>query len=298
MRGGLNLGKYKKRFGDRYDGRRIRGADPFFKIIAYVMKRRDDSQVFFDERIDIGAIQDYLKEKRSSGIKNISFLHIVIAALVRVVSQKPAVNRFVAGHKLYARNEILLSLAIKKELREDSPETTVKIKFEPTDTLSDVVQKVNKVIEDNKNLDNSNDTDKTAKIISMCPGFIINIIVWLLDKMDSFGIMPRIINAVSPFHTSMFITDLGSLGIQPVYHHIYNFGTTSTFIAFGIKHTEKVLDRNGNVLEKRYVNVRVVGDERICDGHYYANAFKLFRRLMEHPERLDIPPEKVVEDIE
>lgn len=262
------------------------------------MRKRDDAHVYFDEKIDIGPIQEYLKGKRASGIRNISFLHIVIAALVRVISQKPAVNRFIAGHKIYARNEILFSLAIKKELKEDSPETTVKVKFEPTDTLSDVVQKINKVVEDNKNIDNSNDTDKTAKIVSLCPGFLINFIVWLFDRMDSMGIMPKIINSVSPFHTSIFVTDLGSLGIQPIYHHIYNFGTTSVFIAFGIKYTERTLDRDNNAVEKKYVGVRIVGDERICDGHYYANAFKLFRRLMQHPERLDVPPEKIVEDIE
>jgi hypothetical protein len=291
------MGKYKKRFGDRYDGRLLRSTDPFFRIIPYIMKTRADSQVFFEERIDLNPIEAYIRAKRNLGDKNISFLHIVIASLVRTLSQKPAVNRFVAGQKIYGRNEILISLAIKKELREDSPETTIKIKFEPTDTLYDVVNKVNEVIEENKKISTSNDTDKTAKIISLCPGFIIKFIVWFLGTLDYFGIMPKIINRVSPFHTSIFVTDLGSLGIKPVYHHIYNFGTTSVFVAFGTKHRERVIEKDNSFIDKGYVDVRVVGDERIVDGHYCANSFKLFKRLMQHPERLENPPEHVVEDV-
>ncbi|HBM80602.1 MAG TPA: hypothetical protein DD426_07180, partial [Clostridiaceae bacterium] len=116
--------KRKKRFGDRYDGRLIRSADPFFRIIPYVMKTRTDAMVFFDERLDLEPIETYLKMKRYKEKKKMSFLQVAMAALVRTISQKPAVNRFVAGQKIYARNEILISLAVKRELTEDSPETT------------------------------------------------------------------------------------------------------------------------------------------------------------------------------
>lgn len=291
------MGKYKRRFGDRYDGRLIRSADPFFKIVPYVMKSRADSQVYFSTTIDLTPIEEYIKNKRKSGKKNISFLHVVIAALVRTISQRPAVNRFVAGQKIYARNDILLSLAVKKEMRIDSPETTLKLKFEPTDTLDIVADRVSKAIEENKELENSNGTDKTAKIVSLCPGFIIKFIVWFLSTLDYFGKMPKVINRVSPFHTSVFITDMGSLGIDPVYHHIYNFGTTSCFLSFGIKRKEKVVDKDNQIVEKRFIDIRVVGDERIVDGFYYASAFKLFKKFIQHPELLENAPEQVVEDI-
>lgn len=291
------MGKYKRRFGDRYDGRLIRSADPFFKIVPYVMKSRADSQVYFSTTIDLTPIEEYIKNRRKSGKKNISFLHVVIAALVRTISQRPAVNRFVAGQKIYARNDILLSLAVKKEMRIDSPETTLKLKFEPTDTLDIVADRVSKAIEENKELENSNGTDKTAKIVSLCPGFIIKFIVWFLSTLDYFGKMPKVINRVSPFHTSVFITDMGSLGIDPVYHHIYNFGTTSCFLSFGIKRKEKVVDKDNQIVEKRFIDIRVVGDERIVDGFYYASAFKLFKKFIQHPELLENAPEQVVEDI-
>lgn len=297
-RGVVNMKKYKRRLLDRYDGRLIRGADPFFKLIPYIMSSRADSQTFFDEKIELDNIEAYLREKKDSGVKNIGFLHIVIAAMVRTISQKPGINRFIAGQRIYARNEILVSLAIKKQLLEDSPETTVKLKFQPTDTLFEVADKINAAIKDNKKTDTSNDTDKTARIISMCPGFSIRFIVWFLRILDYCGVMPKAIHEASPFHTSLFVTDLGSIGIQPVYHHIYNFGTTSVFVAFGARQKEKVIDRTNNVVEKKYINIKVVTDERIVDGHYYANAFKLFKRLILHPERLELPPTEVFEDLQ
>jgi pyruvate/2-oxoglutarate dehydrogenase complex dihydrolipoamide acyltransferase (E2) component len=110
--------------------------------------------------------------------------------------------------------------------------------------------------------------------------------------------MPKVINRISPFHTSVFVTDVGSLGIQPVYHHIYNFGTTSVFISFGKKQKAKHINENNEIVDKRYVDLKVVVDERIADGHYYASSFKLFKKLIQNPERLEVPPEKVGQDVE
>lgn len=289
---------YKKRWGDRYDGRRIRTLDPFYKIIPYIMKTRTDSQNLFADKLNIDNVEAYLREKRRNGIKNIGFLHLVIAAMVRTMAQKPALNRFIAGQKVYARNEILVSLAIKKQMNESGGETTVKLKFSPYDTIYEVADKINKAIEENKKQETENRADKTAKIIMSCPGFLVKFLVWLLKSLDYFGLMPKIINEVSPMHTSMFITDLGSLGIQPIYHHIYEFGTTSIFMAFGAKYSERTIDKSSEVVEKRYVDLKVVTDERTVDGFYYASAFKLFARLLQHPEKLESKPEFVVEDVE
>jgi hypothetical protein len=290
--------KYKRYVGDRYDGRLLRTIDPFYKIIPYIMKNRSDAQTYFDDKIELTAIEEYLKGKRKGGIKNIGFLHIVMAAMVRTLSQKPRLNRFIAGQRIYARNEILISLAIKKQLHEDSPETTIKLKFKPTDTIFDIAEKLNKAMGENKNIETKNGTDDIAHIIMMCPGFLVKFIIWLIKVLDYFGFMPKAINRLSPFHTSVFITDLGSLGIQPVYHHLYEFGTTSIFIAFGMKQKEYALSKDNDVIEKKIVNIKVVTDERIVDGYYFAGAFKLFKRLMNSPEKLELPPEQILEDID
>jgi chloramphenicol O-acetyltransferase len=290
--------KCRRRLGDRYDGRLLRTVDPFFKIVPYIMKERVDAQNFFDEKIYISETEAYIRTKRNEGLEGLSFFHIIIAAMVRLLSQKPGLNRFIAGQKIYARNDILISFAVKKDMSEEGLETTIKLKFNPEDTLKDIVEKVNMAIKANKGNAAENDTDKTAKIVMSLPRFIIKLFIWFLRTLDYYGLMPKILNNISPFHTSVFITDLGSLGIQPVYHHLYEFGTTSIFLAFGPKQKERVIDSNNNIVEKRYVSLRAVTDERIVDGFYYAGSFRLLRKLIQFPVNLEYPPEIVVEDVE
>lgn len=172
------------------------------------------------------------------------------------------------------------------------------MKFEPTDTLMDVARKVNAAISENKDMDNKNDAEKLSKLIMSVPGFMVKFLVWLLKSLDYIGLMPKIINEISPFHTSVFVSNLGSVGIQPVYHHLYEFGTTSIFIVFGMKSKEKVLNSDNEVVEKKYVRLCVTTDERIADGLYFASAFKMYRNLIKNPEQLELPPEKVYEDVD
>jgi len=288
----------KRRFGDRYDGRKLRSLDPFYKIIPYIMRTRIDAQNYFEEKIEISNTEAFIIRKRRETGERISFLHVIIAAMVRTISQKPGVNRFVAGQKIFARNEISISFVLKKEFNEESPETTLKVKFNAADSFMDIVRKVNTAIEENRKPDTKNDTDKLAKLIMAIPGQLVRFLVWILRCLDYIGLMPKIINRLSPFHTSVFITDLGSIGIQPVYHHLYDFGTTSLFVAFGIKMKEKVINSDNEITNKKYVRVCVVTDERIVDGHYFATAFKLYRNLIKRPEVLDHPPEKVYDDVD
>jgi hypothetical protein len=290
--------KYKRHFGDRYDGRLVRNADLIYRLIPFIMKTRVESQNLFEYEIDITNIEDYIRQKRSQGIKKIGLFHVIIAAVVRVMSQKPRINRFIAGQRIYARNEISISFAIKKSMTRDGAETTIKLAFKPTDTIYEVIERLNAAITENKQEENQNQTDKVAKFFLLFPRFLLRFAVWLLEAMDYHGFLPKFIHKASPFHTSVFITDLGSLGIQPVYHHIYNFGTNSIFIAFGAKQSIKVLDKNNSIQEKKTIKLRITTDERIVDGYYYATAFKLLNSLFQHPERLDVKPEKVFEDVD
>jgi pyruvate/2-oxoglutarate dehydrogenase complex dihydrolipoamide acyltransferase (E2) component len=287
-----------KRRGDRYDGKILKKIDPFYKIIPYIMKSRIDSQVYYEDKINLTNVQKFVTYIRKNKNIKVSFLHLVIAAMVRTISQKPRINRFVSGRKIYARNEITISFAIKKGMNENSPETTIKVQFKPTDTLFDVIEKINKEISINKETAEQNDTDKVAKIIMICPGFIIRIIIGLINFLDQHGKMPKYLNNVSPFHSSVFLTNLGSLGIKPIYHHIYEFGTTSLFIAFGNKYKVRIIDSEGKFKNTKYVDIKVVADERICDGFYYASAFKTFKELIENPERIAIEPQNVYLDNE
>jgi 2-oxoacid dehydrogenases acyltransferase (catalytic domain) len=286
----------RRRFGDRYDGRLIRSMDPINKLVPFIMKTRIESQITFEDKIDIDSIDEYIKNKRQDEIKNLSFLHIVIASAVRTMTEKPGLNRFVAGQRIYARNEILFSFVVKKHLNEDSPETTIKIKFLPEDTLIDIVSKVNKEVSAIKASDTDNDAEQLSKLFNFLPGFLIRFVLWLLISLDYFGMMPKAINKISPFHSSLFLTDLGSLGVDSINHHLYNLGTNSIFLAFGKKITEKTFDENNNIIKKKYVSFKVTADERIADGYYFAVALKTFKRLMQNPAKLEQAPEKIVED--
>lgn len=289
--------KRRRRLGDRYDGRRIRSLNAFYQITPYIMRTRIDAHDYFEDRIDISRTEAWLRSQREAGHPDLGYLHVFIAALVRTISQKPALNRFVAGQKIFARNEITISLALKKKLADDSPETTVKMRFDPKDTIFDIRDKVNEAVNSNKSLEASNSTDKTARLFMLCPGFLVRFLIWIVRSLDFYGLMPRAIHRASPFHTSAFVTDLGSLGIKPIFHHLYDFGTTSIFLAFGAKEAHKEIDQEGVARHRKYISLKVVNDERICDGYYYASAFKILSSLLKDPSPLERPPTMIFEDV-
>lgn len=287
----------KRRFGDRKDGFRLRKADPFFRIIPYLMKERSDAQVFFEDKVYLEETEKLIRKLRKEGHK-VGFLHVVIASMVRTISQRPKINRFIAGRRTYARNEISFSLAILKEMTEDAKETTIKVIFQPTDTIYDVIDKINFEINKNKDTEVSNNTDKAAKLFTLMPGFLLNWSLNFVRFLDFYGKLPRFLSNLSPFHSSVFITDLGSLGIEGAYHHIYNLGTNTIFLAFGTKSKEQVIDASNTVSIRRFINLKIVVDERIVDGYYFAKSIKLAKRIMANPEQLLLPPEEVIIDNE
>ena len=122
--------------------------------------------------------------------------------------------------------------------------------------------------------------------------------VWLLKTLDYFGLLPRFITKLSPFHGSLFITSMGSLGIPPIYHHLYDFGNVPIFCSFGTKYTKYEVDAEGKTVARKYMDYTFVTDERICDGFYFAAALKNIRRLLAHPYKLDEAPKSITPDID
>ena len=288
--------KIKKKWGDRYDGRRVKASDPTNIITPFLMKTRNDSEVFFDAEVDVTKIDEIVKEKRKQG-QNIGLLDYVVANLVRTVSQYPRLNRFVAGKRLFARDDLRISLVVKKEMKVESDETPLKFRFNRDDTVNDVCKNIRGEIEKNKGTqEQTNNTDKVIGILNKLPRWLLSFVVWCLTTLDYYGHMPKLIHEVSPMHTSVFVTNFGSLGADPIYHHIYNWGTTSIFVAFGNKKTQRVINKEGKMVVKKYVKMRFVADERIADGYYLSVALKYFTGLFNRPEELDVPPEQVYYD--
>ncbi len=292
-----NSSPRRKRLGDRSDGRRLRTLDTFYTFIPFIMKDRNDASNFFSDSIDITAADAYLRQKRDEGLKGVGMLHLFLTAYIRCVAQFPGINRFVAGQRIYARNNIEIAMAVKRKLSMDATETTMKVVFEPTDKLEDVFRKMTEAIDKIKDSNEANGTDKFAAACGKLPRPIFRWTIKLLYWLDYHGWIPKAILDISPFHASFFITDLGSIGIPPIYHHLYNFGTVPIFLAFGAKHKQVVTKNDGTTETSRYIDYKIVTDERICDGHYYATAFKHMKHYLRNPHLLD-EPVTPVEDVD
>lgn len=291
--------KRRRRFGDRKDGRKLRTIAPMQKFMPYIMARRSDACNFFEDSFDVTETTRYCRRKVMEGKTNFTILHVILATYVRAISQYPAINRFINGQKIYARNEIVFVMTIKKNMRLDAEDTCIKVKFLPTDTADEVYEKFNRVVEENQaSEEDKSSFDRLNKVLTLIPGLLCRWTVKFLNFLDYFGLLPRKLTELSPFHGSMIITSMGSLGIMPIYHHIYDFGNLPVFLAYGLKYNKPVIGSDGTIVKRKMVDFKVVTDERVCDGYYYAQAFKLVKRCVENPEILDTPPERVVEDID
>ena len=288
----------KRKFGDRSDGRRLRTIDPISAMMPFVMKKRNDASNLFSHTVEISDTERYLRDKRISGYPGIGLLHIFIATYIRTVSQYPAINRFVSGQRLYSRDKVELVMVIKKEMRVDATETSIILSFDKTATIFDVYHALNTEIEKIKNGDDDTETDDLAKALIKLPRLLLKFVVSTLEVMDYFGIMPKAILKASPFHGSLVITDLGSIGLSAIYHHLYNFGNMPVFISFGAKRKARELNADGTSVERKYIDYKLVMDERCCDGFYFSQAFKLFRSILRKPDVLEMPPDNVMEDID
>jgi hypothetical protein len=286
--------------GDRKDGRRIRSLDPMNSVAVYVMNERNTANNLFHDSVEISKTEAYIREKREQGLDNFGYTHLFLAAYARTVSQRPAMNRFISGQKVYSREDrVEIAMTIKKDMSLEGSETIVNITLSPEDTAETVYEKFNVEVEKVKSspeLDSG--FDKFAGLVNYIPGVLLKFTVWLLKLLDYFGLLPNFITKISPFHGSIFLTSMGSLGIPPVYHHLYDFGNIPIFLAFGMKRSENEVQADGSVSRKKYIDFTVNTDERICDGYYYASAFKFFKRCIADPYRLDEPPQSVVCDVE
>ena len=291
---------YHPTWGDRNDGRRVRTLAPMAQITTYFQWERNICSNFFEESFEITHIDRYIRQKRKEGLKDFGITHVLLAAYVRGVAKYPQLNRFINGQKVFSRGEdIQYCMVIKKEMNVDSPDTSIKVHLNPRDTAEDVYNKLNAAVEKVKatqELDSN--LDGLIMLLNLIPGVVLKFTVWLLKFLDYFGLLPKFLTELSPFHGSLFFTSMGSLGIPPIYHHLYDFGNLPVFGAFGCKRRANEVLEDGTVVQRKYIDIKFVLDERICDGYYYATFFKHYKRILAHPEILDNPPEEVVKDID
>ena len=289
---------YRFRYGDRMDGRLVRGGIPLDKVSPYIMVNRGGASNQMNYSIDASAIERYIHKKRKEGLKHFGITHVLLASYVRMCAEYPGIMRFLSGQKVYQRMFLTVKMVVKKDLKLGSPETIISVDLDPGLTADEVYERFNSaVLEANAEEELDSGFDKLAGALNFIPGVFLKFVIWFLKLLDYFGLIPKELTDLSPFHGSLFITSMGSLGIPPIYHHLYDFGNIPVFIAFGAKRTEMQLNSDGEPEKKKYFDFKAVTDERIVDGQYYAAAFKKFKAILLRPDQLDEKPETVKEDI-
>ena len=285
-------------FGKRPDGRLIKNLEPMQQIMPYIMKTRTDSMNMYEDTINCELLDAYIEEKKAEGIR-LDYMQIIIAAMVRLIALRPQLNRFVMNGRIYARDKIWVSFVVHHRLRDGDTGTTIKIPFEGTETIFEIADKVREEIQkETVNHSEENGIDQLMRtLMKKIPSFLIKFVIDTLLWMDKHSIMPKKIVELSPFHTTLFITNLKSLGINHIYHHVYNFGTTGLFFAMGKEKERHHIWRGESKIQKQ-MSYGLVMDERFCDGLYFALSLRQLGKIMLNLKELEKPLEKKKEDFE
>lgn len=269
----------------RSDGKLLKSLKPFTQIIPYVMEKRSDAQNFSKQVLCADSIDRYIKEKKEQGFC-LNYMHFFIACYVRLIAERPQLNRFIMNNQIYQRDGIYISMAVKRSLRDEGEETTVKFEFTGNENIYEITEIINKKIDEAMSYKIETDTDKLAELVMSMPGFIKKLLVKTLKIMDLLNMLPESIIKASPFHTSLFFTYLKSIDTNYIYHHLYDFGTTGIFVALG-KTVKLPMVEGDKVVVKKCCQIGYTLDERICDGVYFARSLKLLEKYLNNPHMLE-----------
>jgi len=276
----------------RRDGIRVTNVNPMYTIVPYIMKDRNDAMNYTTVMLAEEPMQAYINRKRKEGVA-ISHMALILAAYVRVMSEYPELNRFIVNSRIYARKEISVAMVVMRQGEADS--TMAKLTFEPTDTIFDVNDKINEFVNRERQATQVNTVDVLMRTLTKSH-IVCRVAVTTLMWMDKHGLLPMSMIRDLPFHASLCITNLASIRTGSIYHHIYNFGTVSNFMAMGISEKKVEEQKDGSFKTVKYTPVGITMDERTASGHTYGAAFRKMRSYLLHPEVLETPPETVNTD--
>lgn len=282
-------------FGFRPDGTKIKCGDAIEKIMPHIMTERSDAQNWCEVDMRCETLDEYINDAHARTGISINYMTIVIASLVRVFSLRRRLNRFVMNGRIFQRNALYFSITIKASLRDDAPDLSTKIRFDGTETIFEVKEKVESTLTNLLKKQTNNGTNKLAGVLTGMPNFLVKGAVGLVKFLDKHGMLPNSILNLSPFHTSVWVTNLKSIKGNWIYHHCYNFGTLGLYVCMG-KEKEEAVVENGEVKSGKVIRFGVTMDERYCDGFYYIKSLKMWRDFMMNPRKLEVKPD--VEPIE
>ena len=266
----------------RPDGVRVKNTTAIVSAIPYIMPKRYDAQNYITEYADMEILRRYIHEKRREGVR-IPYMAVILAAYFKAYQENPKINRFIMNRRIYQRNHFCVSFVILKNRADGTPdETSVKLFFEDGDDIFSINRKIEEAVAKNQVAAHNNNTDKFANFMFSLP-VLPALVMGFVNLLDHCGLLPRRIIDLSPFHTSLFITNLASINTSAIYHHCYEFGTTGVFVCMG----KPVANYISGEYRKKLIPLSVVMDERICTGHEYALFWATLRRYLRHPELLE-----------
>ncbi|MDD2180965.1 MAG: 2-oxo acid dehydrogenase subunit E2 [Bacilli bacterium] len=280
---------------DRRDGKYIKPEDSIHAIMPYLMKDRTEAEVYLQDFIDVTELKKYLN-KKNKNIEDykITVFHAFVTGISKTIYNRPVLNRFIAGKRIYQRNDVTISFVAKNKFSDDAEERLLVINAKEDMKLEDISEKIYTDVQKVRK-EGGNSIDDTLKFVTSFPRCIVSIIMWVFRKLDFYGKVPKFISDGDPNYTTVLISNLGSIKSNACYHHLNNYGTNSIIVTIGEVREHYVTDSRGNVNKRDIVEVGITLDERIGDGFYFAKSFKLIKHILENPILLEEELSKVVD---
>lgn len=287
--------KNKRRFGDRKDGALVRDLNAMGFIMPNIYPNRCDNEAYISERIDLTNINAWLSEKNSQNPEfKYTLFQVIVTALIKTITLRPKMNRFIANKNVYQRSEVSASFVIKKQFEDDSEEGMAFVRTKEQDTIEQVRERMQMYITDCRK-GKIDTTEQTMNIFNKMPRFLSKSIISFVRFLDARGKVPASIIKTDPYYSSVILSNLGSIKLKSGYHHLTNWGTTSLFCVIGEKKMSPFFAEDGTVTMKETLDLGLTVDERIADGYYFSKTIKLFKKLLENPALLEEEMGKSVE---
>lgn len=279
-----------KKFGDRKDGTLLRDISAMHYVMPLMYPNRCDNEAFISERIDLTNVMAYLEKKNADApVYKYNLFHVMVTTMLKVITLRPKMNRFIANQTMYQRNEVSAAFTIKKEFTDDGGEALAFIHSKPEDTMDTVHNEIYRQISIGRSEDEVDDGTASLNAVKKVPRFLVKLVGSAARFLDRHGWMPQDVIKGDPYYSSVVLTNLGSIKLHAGYHHLTNWGTNSVFCAIGEIKKRPFYDEDGNVTMRISVDLGLTIDERIADGYYYSRTVQLMKKLLENPELLDKP---------
>lgn len=288
--------KGKKKWGDRSDAVWLKDIPAMNRIMPGIMPNRADNEAYINIDLDLRPLDAYLAKKNADRTEDkYTYFHVICAAIGKAFVLRPRMNRFICNYKVYQRKKISVAFVVKKKFSDKSEEGLAFLTYDEKETMDSFHEKVMNVIHANKREDVADTSTDAMNIITKLPQWLINLVVKVVLWMDKHGWAPQSLIGTDPNHASIFLSNLGSIGLECGYHHLVNWGTNSCFIVIGKKHMKMYYDKEGNSDLHEVIPIGITLDERIADGYYYSGTVALVKELLSNPDLLDLPADTAVE---